>query len=59
MLSACMAALGIATQTGGKAPCVGLDDLSPTLSAWRATFVTLTENEQLRGCIGSLEPAGR
>ena len=56
VLSACMTALRDAMQTGGKAPSVGLDDLSPTLSAWRATFVTLTENEQLRGCIGSLEP---
>ena len=45
-----------ATRTGGKAPPLSLDDLSPTLSAWRATFVTLTENERLRGCIGSLEP---
>ena len=33
-----------------------VDDASPLLSPWRATFVTLTENEQLRGCIGSLEP---
>ena len=56
LLSACMTALGVATQTGGKAPTLRLDGLSPALSAWRATFVTLTENEQLRGCIGSLEP---
>ena len=26
------------------------------LSPWRATFVTLTENERLRGCIGSPAP---
>jgi AmmeMemoRadiSam system protein A len=56
LLSACMSALEVATQSGGKAPKVRLDGLSPTLSAWRATFVTLTENERLRGCIGSLEP---
>jgi AmmeMemoRadiSam system protein A len=29
---------------------------SPALSPWRATFVTLTENERLRGCIGSPAP---
>jgi MEMO1 family protein len=56
LLSACMSALQGATQTGDKAPIVKRDGLSPTLSSWRATFVTLTENEQLRGCIGSLIP---
>jgi MEMO1 family protein len=56
LLSACMSALQVATQSGGKAPNVRFDGLSPALSAWRATFVTLTENERLRGCIGSLEP---
>ncbi len=56
LLSACMSALQVAAQSGGKAPNVRLDGLSPTLSAWRATFVTLTENERLRGCMGSLEP---
>jgi AmmeMemoRadiSam system protein A len=35
---------------------LSLDDASPGLSPWRATFVTLTENDRLRGCIGSLEP---
>jgi MEMO1 family protein len=59
LLSACMAALGVATQTGSKAPAPSLDDASPGLSPWRATFVTLTENERLRGCIGSLEPRRR
>jgi MEMO1 family protein len=54
LLSACMAALGLATQCGGKAPTVSLNHESPALSPWRATFVTLTENERLRGCIGSL-----
>jgi MEMO1 family protein len=57
LLSACMSALlQVATQTGGEALDLRLDGLSPALSAWRATFVTLTENERLRGCIGSLEP---
>ena len=37
-------------------PAPTITGLSPALSAWRATFVTLTENERLRGCIGSLEP---
>jgi MEMO1 family protein len=51
-----MAALGLATQSGGKAPTRSLNHESPALSSWRATFVTLTENERLRGCIGSLNP---
>jgi MEMO1 family protein len=58
LLSACMIALGEAARTGGKAPPPTLAAGSPALAAWRATFVTLTENEQLRGCIGSLD-AGR
>jgi MEMO1 family protein len=56
LLSACMVALGLATRNGGKAPPPTLAAGSPALSAWRATFVTLTENERLRGCIGSLDP---
>jgi hypothetical protein len=56
LLSACMTALGTAARTGVKAPAMSLKGASPTLSAWRATFVTLTENERPRGCIGSLEP---
>ena len=56
LLLACMTALGSATRTGVKAPALNLNGASPTLSAWRATFVTLTENGRLRGCIGSLEP---
>ena len=56
LLVACMTALQVAAQAGGEAPIMKPDDLSPALSAWRATFVTLTENERLRGCIGSLEP---
>ena len=56
LLSACMAALSLATQTGGKPPAPSLNPGSPALSPWRATFVTLTENDRLRGCIGSLKP---
>ena len=56
LLSACMTALGLATRSGGKAPALSLNDESPALSPWRATFVTLTESGRLRGCIGSLEP---
>ena len=56
LLSACMAALGAATRTGGRAPALDLASESPALSSRRATFVTLTESEQLRGCIGTLSP---
>ena len=56
LLSACMTALGLAAQSGGKAPALSLHHESPALSPWRATFVTLTEGERLRGCIGSLSP---
>jgi AmmeMemoRadiSam system protein B/AmmeMemoRadiSam system protein A len=56
LLSACMAGLGEATQNGGKPPALRLNGRSPALSPWRATFVTLTESEQLRGCIGSPAP---
>jgi MEMO1 family protein len=56
LLSACMSALQDAAETGGKAAPPTRDAVSPALSAWRATFVTLTENHRLRGCIGSLEP---
>jgi MEMO1 family protein len=56
LLSACMTALGLAAQTGGKPPALSLNGGSPALSPWRATFVTLTENERLRGCVGTLVP---
>src|SRR5271163_1211181 len=56
LLSACMAGLGEATQNGGKPPALSLNGRSPALSPWRATFVTLTESERLRGCIGSPAP---
>jgi MEMO1 family protein len=56
LLLACMAALGMAAQSGGKTPTPSPDIKSPALSPWRATFVTLTDNGRLRGCIGSLNP---
>ena len=56
LLSGCMIALGATTRNGGKAPAPTLAAGSPALSRWRATFVTLTENERLRGCVGSIEP---
>ena len=58
LLSACMVALGLATRNGGKAAPLSFEGepQPPSFSPWRATFVTLTENERLRGCIGSLEP---
>ena len=34
---------------------LNLDDYSPDLQQQRATFVTLNINDQLRGCIGTLE----
>src|SRR3984957_11095553 len=56
LLSACMTALRLAAQTKGRAPALSLNGLPPALSPWRATFVTLSENKRLRGCIGSLNP---
>ncbi len=35
---------------------LNLDDFSSTLQASGTSFVTLTKNGQLRGCIGALEP---
>jgi hypothetical protein len=56
LLIACMTALSQATQARGKAAPLSLEGEPPSFSPWRATFVTLTENGRLRGCIGSLEP---
>jgi len=56
LLSAAMAALALAARSGGKGtPSLG-DEASPALSPWRATFVTLTGNGRLRGCMGTLKP---
>jgi AmmeMemoRadiSam system protein A len=40
----------------GKLPRIDKNSLTPTLSAEGASFVTLTVNGNLRGCIGALEP---
>jgi hypothetical protein len=57
LLSASMAALDLTARNGGGTPAPALgDEASPALSPWRATFVTLTENGRLRGCIGTLSP---
>ena len=40
---------------GEKLPPLDWDSLSPTLRAEGASFVTLTERGELRGCIGALE----
>jgi AmmeMemoRadiSam system protein A len=37
-------------------PPVDVENAPPALRVERATFVTLTKHEQLRGCIGSIEP---
>ncbi len=39
----------------GRPPALDLQQLPPPLRERRATFVTLQEHGQLRGCIGSLE----
>jgi AmmeMemoRadiSam system protein A len=41
---------------GQKLPSLDLKSLSPLLQKEGATFVTLTINGNLRGCIGALEP---
>ncbi|HEX9168832.1 MAG TPA: AmmeMemoRadiSam system protein B [Roseiarcus sp.] len=56
LLSVCMAGLGEATRNGGRPPALNPNGDSPPLSPWRATFVTLSEDKQLRGCIGSPAP---
>jgi len=58
LLSTAMAALAAAAKNGGRAPSIATDRarLSPTLSAMRGTFVTLTDEDRLRGCIGSPSP---
>ena len=57
LLATAMASLAAAARNGGRKPSMVLDGrLSPTLSATRGTFVTLTEGGRLRGCIGSPAP---
>ncbi len=57
LLSTAMASLAAAARRGGRTPTIAVDGrLPPTLSAMRGTFVTLTEDGRLRGCIGSPAP---
>jgi AmmeMemoRadiSam system protein A len=53
LLGLARASVANALQAG---PAVAIPD-APWLSERRATFVTLTQEEKLRGCIGSLQPA--
>jgi AmmeMemoRadiSam system protein A len=48
--------MGEAARRGGKAQAIRFDGGRSALSAWRATFVTLTQGGKLRGCIGSFAP---
>lgn len=57
LLDAVASALRYASAHGGALPKIEVTGAVPqTLAAIRATFVTLTMNGQLRGCIGSLAP---
>jgi AmmeMemoRadiSam system protein A len=40
----------------GRAPKISVDDVPRELQQHRATFVTLTLNNRLRGCVGTLSP---
>ncbi len=44
----------VAAVNGEKPAELNLNDFSPMLRAQGASFVTLTENGDLRGCIGTL-----
>ena len=41
---------------GEKQPALNMDNITPRLKAEGASFITLTINGNLRGCIGALEP---
>ena len=57
LLSTAMASLAAAARSGGRMPSLAVDGrLSPTLTSMRVTFVTLTQEGRLRGCIGSPAP---
>ncbi len=57
LLWTAMAGVAAAARRGGRAPSLALEGrLSPALTSARATFVTLTQGEKLRGCIGSPAP---
>lgn len=40
----------------GKPPVIDTGSFAPALQGYGASFVTLTQNDRLRGCIGSLRP---
>jgi len=42
--------------SGRATPPLDMSTLPATLQEWGASFVTLTRRDQLRGCIGTLEP---
>ncbi len=46
----------VATNHDSSGPAVNARDLSPRLSETKGCFVTLTENGELRGCIGHILP---
>lgn len=48
-----------AISTGEKVPDLAFGQLPAPLAERRASFVTLTHEKQLRGCIGSLAPENR
>jgi hypothetical protein len=57
--AALLQAAGRAIEFGlehGRAPKVSLGELPPELRQQRATFVTLTRDNRLRGCVGALSP---
>lgn len=57
LLNTAMVALAEASKRGGNAGNVlATGPLSPILTAHRATFVTLSVNDKLRGCVGSVTP---
>lgn len=57
LLATAMASLAAAARGGGAKPALAIEGpLSPTLTSTRGTFVTLTQNRALRGCIGSPTP---
>jgi len=57
LLGASMAGLAAAAKSGGHPPKIALEErLSPALASTRASFVTLTQDGKLRGCIGSYSP---
>lgn len=41
---------------GAPQPVIKLNEFTPSLQEYGAVFVTLTEEGELRGCIGALEP---